>query len=329
MVLKKLEILIIIKPIWKFPKHQPKLDMIRSLETYAEVHYWHEDGHIEGILKTLAIKPDFIFHYDIAWNYSLAPKIEGLDKIDIPTGCFVIDLHWEPDQRVKYIEENRIDLIFSVSKNPFLTVFPQFKQKLCWLPWSINPAVMKDWRKQKDIDSLLMGLVYVEKNNLSGHILPKQIPFKGRYAFRDAVFEQLKATPGFVFHPHQGHLVTKSKNLIVNEDYAKELNRAKIFYTCGSRNKTGGLPVLKFFEALACKTLLLAETNEDVEELGFKDGVNFVACTIDTIIEKTNYYLMNDQERQKISENGFHFIHANHTNAHRAKQMIDKIHSNI
>src|SRR5690625_1279494 len=145
MVLRRLKILVIMKPFWNFPKHKPKYDMIRALEIYAEVHYWYEDGHIEDILKTLAIEPDFIFHYDIAWNYRLAPKIEGLNCVDIPVGCFVIDLHWKPEQRIKYITENHIDLIFSVSKNPFPKVFPQFKQKLRWTPWSINPSIMKDW----------------------------------------------------------------------------------------------------------------------------------------------------------------------------------------
>lgn len=322
MIFKRLDILVIMKPFGNFPKHKPKVDMIKTLESYAEVHYWFKDDHIEDILKTLAIKPDFILHYDIAWNYGLAPKIEGLDKVDIPTGCFVIDLHWKPAERIKYIKSNQIDLIFSVSKHPFLRVFPQFEDKLRWVPWSINPSIMKDWQQPKDIDSLLMGLVHVEKNKLNGHDLPKQIPAKGRYAFRDAVFEQLKLRPKFVFHAHQGHRTKKSDLLIVNDAYAKEINRAKIFYTCGSRNETGGLAVLKFFEVPACKSLLLAETNEDIEELGFKDGENFVACTVDNIVEKTDYYLKNDQERIQITENGYNFIHSNHTNAHRAKQMV-------
>src|SRR5690625_1032402 len=291
MALKRLQILVLIKPFWYIPKHKPKIDMIRALETYAKVHYWYDDLNIDDILITLNIIPDFILHYDIAWNYSLAPNIEGLNTRDIPIGCFVIDLHWKPEQRIKYFKDNDIDLIFSVSKNPFLKVFPQFKQKLRWIPWSIRPQVMKDWGQKKDIDSLLMGLVYVDKNNLNGHKSPKQIPSKGRYAFRDAVFEKMKSNSGFVFHPHQGHRTLESKDLIVNVDYAKELNRSRIFYTCGSRNKTGGLAVLKFFEALGCHTLLLAETNEDIEELGFKDSENFVACTIDNLVEKTEYYL--------------------------------------
>lgn len=319
---KRLKVLVLIKPFWIYPKHQPKIDMIQALENYAEVYYWYENGHIKTILQELNIEPDFIFQYDIAWNYGLAPKIEGLSEIDIPFGCFVIDLHWNPKSRMQYFEKNNVDVIFSVSKHPFLQLFPQYGQQLCWLPWAINPEVMKDWGMKKDIDSLLMGLVYVTGETRGKFALPRKIPPEGRYAFRDAVFMRMKEEPGFVLHPHPGHRVKESKRLIVKEDYGKELNRSKIFYTCGSRNEAGAPAVLKFFEAPACKTLLLAETNKDMQDLGFIDGENYIACTIDNFYEKTQYYLTHEEERKRIAENGYHFVHNHHTNNHRAQQMV-------
>lgn len=322
---RKLKILVLIKPFWIYPKHQPKIDMIKALENYAEVYYWYENGHINTILGELDIQPDFIFHYDIAWNYSLAPNIVGLSEIDIPVGCFVIDLHWSPNARRQYFEDNNIDVIFSVSKHPFLQTFPQYEQKFHWLPWAINPEIMKDWRMEKDIDSLLMGLVYVTEETRGIFDLPHKIPPKGRYAFRDTVFMKMRDEPGFVLHPHPGHLVKTSKRIIAKEDYARELNRSKIFFTCGSRNAVGAPAVLKFFEAPACKTLLLAETNKDVEDLGFIDGENYVACTIDNFHKKTQHYLSHEEERMRITENGYRFIHTHHTNNRRAQQMVQAI----
>lgn len=326
---KRLKILILIKPFWIYPKHKPKGDMIKALEAYADVYYWSKDGHINDILKNLNINPDFIFHYDIAWNYGLAPKIEGLDQVDILKGCYVIDLHWSPTQRVHYFENSKVDLIFSATKHPFLKVFPTYKDKFRWLPWSINPKIMKDWGLDKSIDSLLMGLTYVTKESRGRFPLPKKIPPKGRYAFRDAVFEKMKNAPGFIFHPHPGHRVSNSKHLIVNEKYAQELNRAKIFFTCGSRNSTGGIPVLKFFEAPASKTLLLAERNKDIDDLGFIDGENYVACTTTNIVDKAKYYLNIHKERERITLNGFEFVHNHHTVQHRAKQLIKEIKGNL
>lgn len=321
---KRLNILILIKPFWKIATHQPKIDMIRSLENQADVMYWYEDGHIEEILQEIDRKPDFIFHYDIAWNNRLAPRIDGLGEIDIPKGCFVIDLHWSPDGRLRYFKDNKLDIIFSVSKYPFIQVFPQYKEQMVWLPWSINPDVFKDWGNKKEIDYLLMGLVYVDISKENKYGKPGKIPRKGRYAFRDAVFEQMRNKEGFVFHPHPGQRA-QSDELFVKEKYAKELNRAKIFFTCGSRNETGAYAVLKFFEAPACNTLLLAEKNAEIDELGFIEGVHYVACTEENVVEKAACYLENKKKRAEITKNGFKLIHKYHTNDMRAHQMIKEI----
>lgn len=322
---KKRKILVLVKPFWIYPKHRVKKGIFEALEKYADVYYWQQHGHIKDILKTLNIEPDFIFHYDIAWNFIMAPKVEGLAEIDIPTGCFVIDLHWKPNERIQYFIDSNIDLIFSATKYPFLKTFPQFKDKFRWLPWSINPNIMKDYGQKKDIDSLLMGLVYIDKHAHGHHKLPEVMPPKGSYAFRDAVFSHMKNHPGFVYHPHPGHLAKQSDLLIVNEEYAKELNRAKIFFTCGGRHKTGRVAVLKFFEAPACRTLLLAEPNDDIIDLGFIDRENYAACTTDDFMEKADFYLANDQERIRITENGYHFVHQHHTHDERAKQMLKEI----
>ena len=61
--------------------------MIKAIEKYAEVRYWHKDGNIHDILKQLKFKPDFIFHYDIGYGYVLAPKITGLHQINIPSSA--------------------------------------------------------------------------------------------------------------------------------------------------------------------------------------------------------------------------------------------------
>ena len=125
---------------------------------------------------------------------------------------------------------------------------------------------------------------------------------------------------GFVFHPHPGH--NAPENSVINEKYAKELNRSKIFFTCGSEFK---YPVLKYFEAPASKTLLLAESIPDILDLGFKDGVNFVACDRSNFYEKAMYYLENENERMQITENGYEFIHANHTDDARAKNFVNEV----
>lgn len=314
---EKLKILILIRPFIKsFSKHKPKYDSIQAIEKFAEVKYWYEDGNIHDIIKTLNFTPDFIFHYDIAWGYALAPNITGLNEVDIPKGCFVIDCHYSPSVRRKYFEDSKIDLIFSVTKTRFLQTHPTYKDKFRWYPFSINSNIFKNYQFEKDIDFLLIGQVY-DKLNKTGY---KTNTPEGKYPFRDEVLDKMRGVNGFVFHSHPGH--SAPENSLINENYAMELNRSKIFFTCGSHLK---YPVLKYFEAPGCKTLLLAEAIPDILELGFKDGVNFVACDQTNFYEKAMYYLENEKERMRITENGYKFIHANHTDEVRAKNFINEI----
>ncbi|MFD0829720.1 glycosyltransferase [Neobacillus sp. M.A.Huq-85] len=323
--MEKLKILILIKPFGiLYPKHRIKFDIIEAIAEYAEVTWWFEDGDIRDILKRTKAKPDFIFHYDVAYGYKTAPRITGLDQVDIPKGCFISDLHYHPSEkaqiknheqtRIDYVTKNNIDLIFAVSKHSFFQVYPQFKDKHRWFPWSMNPNVIKNWNRKKDIRFLLMGQLHIDSPNP-----PKRNPPKGDYKFREVVLEKMQRVEGFVFHPHPGHLVGASENAFVYDKYAKELNRANMFFTCGGQFK---FAVLKYFEAPGCKTLLLAEPNKDVLDLGFKDGVNFVACNEDNVYEKAMYYDQKVEERNQITNNGYEFIHKYHVNSVRAQQFI-------
>ncbi|PZE21135.1 glycosyltransferase [Paenibacillus xerothermodurans] len=326
---RKLKILVLIKPFWRaYPKHRQKFGVIKALEKLAEVKYWYKDGNIHDILSELEFQPDFIYHYETAWRYSMAPKITGLDTVNIPKGCFVNDLHYKPtaaqvrkygeESRTSYIDKNKIDLIFCPVKHSFFQVYPQYRDKHRWLPWSINPYVIKDWGLRKSIDYLLMGQFHYRGRKYR----PRRNPPKGNYKFREVVFRKMQHANGFVYHPHPGHSVRRTKGVMINARYARELNRSKIFFTCGGQWQCA---VFKFFEAPGCKTLLLAEPNADVLELGFKDGVNFVACNEFNVEKKAQYYLKNVRERRRITNAGYAFIHKYHTNRVRARQFINYV----
>ncbi|KGA97302.1 hypothetical protein AJ85_16620 [Alkalihalobacillus alcalophilus ATCC 27647 = CGMCC 1.3604] len=298
---KKLVILILVREFWrKFPKHKSLYDLLKPLQYFADVYYWHEDGHIQDILNKFPKQPDFILHYDNANRSALAPIITGLETVSIPKGCVVIDERTDQSLRQRYFIHNKIDLIFSVTKAPFLKSFPQFKAQFRWFPFSINSRVFKDWKLPKNISGLLMG-----------HI-------DSKYPFRAKVLEEMRGVGGFKYHPHMSP-VDKG---IFDEQFSKELNRSKIFFTCGSIYE---YPVRKFFEALGSRTLLLAEYVPDIEELGFIDGIHYVVCTKDNFKEKYEYYLKHEEERKKIIDQGYQFVQCHHTSIHRAHKMVQDI----
>ena len=82
---------------------------------------------------------------------------------------------------------------------------------------------------------------------------------------------------------------------------------------------------MKYFEALACGTLLLASSSPELEELGFIDGETFVAVDKESIVEKVSYYLMHDEERERIIQQGRQLILNRHTTEKRVDGLLEII----
>jgi len=186
-------------------------------------------------------------------------------------------------------------------------MLPELKDKFRWLPFSINPGIFKNWQLQKNIDFLLMG-------RLAGTWYP----------FRNKVLKAMGDMEGFVYHEHPRDGKPKEEEIFTGEKYAREINRAKIFFTCGTEFN---YPVVKYFEVPACNTLLIAKGNKDLKELGFVNGKNFVECTDDNFYDLAMYYLKNEEERNRIARNGYNLVHSKHTNSIRAMEFINTVKS--
>jgi hypothetical protein len=307
--MERLKILVFAKlhqPRYKFLK-----DFILELKRYADVRIWSEDRQeADYVLRTLEESdfiPDFIFYYDFAYDYVLSPRIYGLNYIDIPKGVYYIDLQTQTEERKEFVYENKIDMVFSPTKDFFFRTLPELKSKFKWLPFSINPDIFKNWKLQKDIDFLLMGRL--------GH---------PRYSFRNKVLEKMGGMKGFVYHKPPYEQKDTDEEIFLGEEYAKEINRAKIFFTCGT---TLNYPVAKYFEVPACNTLLIAKGNKDLRELGFINGETFIECNDENFCDLAMYYLSHVKERNRITRNGYNLVHSRHTNSVRAVEFINIIKS--
>ncbi len=81
-------------------------------------------------------------------------------------------------------------------------------------------------------------------------------------------------------------------------------------------------PVAKYFEVLACNTLLLAPYFEELDDLGFIPGVHFVEADEHNFEEKAHYYLNHEQERLKIALRGYEMVRARHSSPQRAAEVL-------
>lgn len=281
--------------------------LVEELRELTDLVIWSNDGHIDSILSEIRFTPDFILLNDFKSEYS--PKIHGLKYCGIPRGIIMHDLHYKRATRKKYIEKENIDHIFSIYRDKFTKWYPEYKEIMTWFPHHVPTTIYKDYHLTKDRKLLLMGSTDREL-----------------YPLRHVIAHQLKANPDFVQYSHPGYRLMNHKNegYKVENDYAKEINRARIFFTCDSNFH---YPVLKYFEVLGCRTLLLASGSQELRDLGFIDGKTFVEINQQNFMEKANFYLKEESISKEIVMNGAKLIEEKHSTEIRAKQLVQKIRS--
>ncbi|MGE5450184.1 MAG: glycosyltransferase, partial [Methanomassiliicoccales archaeon] len=278
--------------------------LLLELEKHATIHLWHQPGDINDIIRHLKIKPDIVFINEYAETN--CPKVTGLETLTIPYALLLYDLHYQFEARNQAIQQLKPQYIFTLYRDRFKQWYPDYQGTMYWFPHHVNINVFKDYELPKDIDYLLMGDVHQRV-----------------YPLRYKILQQMQDKPGFYYHPHPGwrnFTVEERSNLYIGEKYAREINRAKLFFTCDSIYK---YPLLKYFEVLACKSLLLAPDSSELTDLGFISGVNFVAINEYDFEERAAYYLSHEQERLQIAEQGYEMVRALHSTEKRAIDMVN------
>lgn len=279
--------------------------LAQELIKQTQLFVWKADGNIHDILSKIPFRPDFILLNDFHPDY--LPKITGLNSVPIPKGMFMHDLHYKKFHRKRFIESENIQLVFTHYRNAFLKWYPELTSKMVWFPHFIHPEIFKDYGQCKTINYLMMGANY-----------------PNIYPLRNHFIHQLKKEPGFIYHHHPGYRAVKSneKGIYAGNRYAMEINKAKIFLTCDSIYK---YPLLKYFEVLACNTLLIASPSQELTELGFIDGTTFIAADQSNVLFKARHYLIYEEERKRIARNGFQMVMKRHTTEVRVKELLLKI----
>ncbi|MFD2922440.1 glycosyltransferase [Halobacillus naozhouensis] len=279
----------------------------QELAKSVNLTVWRKPGHIDYILKQLPNQPDFILLLNDI-DRQMAPTIKGLSTVRIPTGLFVNDVHRLTNLRRNFIAKHKIDYLFTIVRDKCAETYPEFKNKMEWFPHFVNTELCKDYGLEKEIDLLMMGAVNDDY-----------------YPLRRKIVESYEGNEEFVYHNHPGYRrfdAGEESRHFIDELYAREINRAKIFFTSPS---ILNYPVIKYFEVLACRTLLLAPTFKELEDLGFIPGVHFVPINENNFKEKAAYYLKNETERESIADQGYEFIRQRHSLTVRTQQLVTRL----
>ncbi|WLR59545.1 glycosyltransferase [Guptibacillus hwajinpoensis] len=276
--------------------------VISELEKQSRLILWHDHGDIQSILNNIRTKPDFILLNDFHPTYGR--YITGLNKIKIPIGMIMHDLHYKKGARTRLMREIRPTLIFTHYRDAFLTLYPEFQDQMIWFPHHVPEQIFFDYQLEKEIDVLMIG-----------SMIPRLYPL------RNHIYEKMKQRKGFIYHAHPGY-GKESDRGITGEGYAREMNRSKIFVTCDSIYH---YPLLKYMESLACHTLLLAPATKELEDLGFIDQETFVAIDETNFSERVTKYLSSETERNNIASRGYEMVRKKHLTSIRVAEMIQHI----
>lgn len=118
------------------------------------------------------------------------------------------------------------------------------------------------------------------------------------------------------------------KNIIKCPPVTYETNMYKVFYlskinlNITIRAIETGLP-LRIFDCLGCGGFLMTNYQEEINDYFEPDKDLVVYTSIEELVDKTRYYLNHEDERLKISLNGYIKVRENHTYAHRIKKIIE------
>ncbi len=279
--------------------------LIEELKKKINVFIWQEHGRLPQIVNSLPVRPDFILLNDFHPRY--CPFIREIKSVDIPVGCIMHDMQYKTERRKSFIKNEEINYLFPHYRDAFLRWFPEYKERMIWFPHHVPTHLFKDYGLDKTINWLFMG---------------STIPHL--YPLREMMIKIFKTQPGFVMHRHPGYDRTyyNSKQALVSKRYAEEINRAKIMLTSQSIYQ---YPILKYFESVACHTLLVANGSQELTDLGFQDGQTFIEVNESNLFEKANYYLYNEQERLRITKQAYNMVREHHSTEKRAVDLIECI----
>lgn len=106
------------------------------------------------------------------------------------------------------------------------------------------------------------------------------------------------------------------------EDAAEKFCESKIVFNISMLDDVN----MRCFETIGTGSCLLTNWLPTIEELGFKDGENCLLYrSLDEAVDKTRFYLKNDEAREKIAQAGYELAINNHTIDHRVDKILKAV----
>jgi len=270
---------------------------------------WYGEGYPDSYTDRIdkvcdKYKPDVLFYCGSNLRYS---QTRGLENIKIPVVVMMADAQYDTYRTIQLLKNSNLKLMIFRYKAA-MYFYDALKVEKVWHPLGLRTDIFKDYNLPKDYDiCLLQALSRAYPTRLKAHRLLGDSKFK------------------LFTRPHPGYNTNGllEPNSLIKDEYAKAINRSKIFVTSGGWYNA---VLTKHFEILGCHTLLMCPFPKYGKELGFQDKVNMVKFEVDCsdLLEKVEYYLTHDKERNIITDTGYKLVNEKHT-IHQRAEVLNKI----
>lgn len=272
--------------------------------------YQKNIGHISEVLKKCPFKPDAII-FGLGWfktgNFG---KIKGLNKINIPTVCYLFKPQNDLSKKLNFCNINRFNMI--ITPNPAYKTYEDITgipTKL--FPYGTNPRIFKNWENNKIYDFGFSGALHDSKHYIEGAFSTENI--------RSRIHDLLRKRKDLNCFLNGSD--KKAPRIKKHTRYANIINSSKIWLSTPAAFKD---MTPRYFEIGMSNTLIFCNSIPVEYQDIFREGDNCVVFSDDCsdFEEKLDYYLQNDKARKAITDNAYRDFHLNHTWAKRAEELI-------
>jgi hypothetical protein len=243
-------------------------------------------------------------HPDIAVLQDKYFDTRLINEAIIPRILILEDSHYEWYNVAKiYLDRKEIDMIFTRSYGDGVGFRIKQKCPVGYKPYSVPTNMFYDKGLERVHDVYLTGTVPVI------------------YPIRVVMCYEFFHKIGGVYNPfsYQGMNGIADGKTFNYSQYFEALNTSKLAMFDGGMFKGA---IMKYFECMACNTLVLADLPHDYKALRFEPNENIIEINFENFVEKMKEYVQNESERKRIAKNGMELTMKYHTTDERAKQLL-------
>jgi len=273
-----------------FKRALEKEHEVITVGTAIEKHHNIVIKNDEDISKKYLCEADLFLWVESSGKIPNFPK--GIDKLNIPTACYMIDSHTNLSWHVNWAKN--FDSVF-VAQREYVPFFKKCGcEKVSWLPLACDPEIHKphEWRSEK-YDIGFIGNTYQNS---------------GLYQRRRCLINRLGAE--YDFHLKSAY----------GEDMSKELSKCKIGFNNAAKNDLN----MRIFECLATGVPLLTDHADGIDEL-FTDGKHYVKYNDGDVLRKAKELLADPVGSKEIAKAGLDEVLKKHTYKHRVEYILEKM----